>query len=625
MALRVLGDYNIIKQLGQGSLGTVYLAEHRFMKRHYVLKVLPEELAADRAFIQRFEEEVKMLAALDHPNIVKIHNVSFSHGTYFLVTDCIVDTIGETTNLAQYLKDRGRLNEDELEVLVRQVADALDYAHTRQRGEAPVVHRGLKLNNILVGKGKNGVELYLSDFGLSRIVGVGAVLSRTYKVLADALGVIPVVDAGGTKQERYSATPGDAKKMSMLHTSFLQSYAFLAPEQKRIDEKFPVGPKADVYAFGVLVYHLITGEYPEGVFEPPSNVVSEYRFNWDALVMGCLQNHPDKRPSLLIEFMNETLETKGEVSTIQEVIESVTLTFSDETEANELMPVNTVNYLEKAAKEKQEVKSVGERIQERIRSEYSVTQYRPEVKEFKTIEPILAEMVAIPTGRYTRGCMQGSRDEMPKHAINIPSFAIDIHPVTNEQFVRYLEYLGGEKDSQNHDVIRLKESRIRRVAGKLIIESGYAKHPVIGVTWYGAVAYSKWIGRRLPTEAEWEVAAKGGYEDAIYPTGDDIEKSQANFFSSDTTAVMSYAPNGYGIFDMAGNVYEWCQDWYDYNYYELSAQEPDEPKGPIQGVYRVLRGGCWKSLKEDLRSSHRHRNNPGTVNRTYGFRCAIDI
>ena len=142
---------------------------------------------------------------------------------------------------------------------------------------------------------------------------------------------------------------------------------------------------------------------------------------------------------------------------------------------------------------------------------------------------------------------------------------------------------------------------------------------------YGAVAYAKWIGKRLPYEAEWEVIAQGNLPGIAYPTGENIERSQANYFSADTTAAMSYPPNAYGIYDIAGNVYEWCQDWYDYNYYETSLQEPENPRGPIQGVYRVLRGGCWKSLKEDLRCSHRHRNNPGTMNRTYGFRCATDV
>jgi formylglycine-generating enzyme required for sulfatase activity len=234
-------------------------------------------------------------------------------------------------------------------------------------------------------------------------------------------------------------------------------------------------------------------------------------------------------------------------------------------------------------------------------------------------------MIVIEGGSFYRGSQDGSRDEMPRHQITLISFALDVHPVTNEQFVRFLEVMGGEKDSNHNDIIRLRDSRIKRSGGKLSIESGYAKHPVVGVTWYGAIAYAKWIGKRLPTEAEWEIASRGGQESALYPTGQEIEKTQANFFSSDTTTVMSYAPNSFGLYDMAGNVYEWCHDWYGYNYYELSLQEPDNPQGPLQGVYRVLRGGCWKSLKEDLRCSRRHRNNPGTVNGTYGFRCATDV
>lgn len=110
-----------------------------------------------------------------------------------------------------------------------------------------------------------------------------------------------------------------------------------------------------------------------------------------------------------------------------------------------------------------------------------------------------------------------------------------------------------------------------------------------------------------------------------YPSGDEMDKSKANFFSSDTTPVMSYPSNVLGLYDMAGNIYEWCQDWYGYDFYESSALEPDSPIGPPQGVYRVLRGGCWKSLKEDLRCAHRHRNNPGAINSTYGFRCAKDV
>lgn len=256
--------------------------------------------------------------------------------------------------------------------------------------------------------------------------------------------------------------------------------------------------------------------------------------------------------------------------------------------------------------------------------EMQVSHYTPSQVEEQEIEPLLTEMVVIPGGSYMRGSHEGARDEMPRHKVGLPSFALDIHPVTNEQFVRFLQVMGGEKDRNNNDIIRLRDARIKRSGGKLTIESGYAKHPVVGVTWYGAVAYAKWIGKRLPSEAEWEAGATAGRE-VMYPAGAEMERSQANFFSSDTTSVMSYPPNPFGLYDMAGNVYEWCRDWYAYNYYDTSALEPDHPQGPPQGVYRVLRGGCWKSLKEDLRCSHRHRNNPGAVNGTYGFRCAADV
>jgi formylglycine-generating enzyme required for sulfatase activity len=257
--------------------------------------------------------------------------------------------------------------------------------------------------------------------------------------------------------------------------------------------------------------------------------------------------------------------------------------------------------------------------------ELQVSHYTPQKVENNEIEPLLTEMVIIPGGSYLRGGVEGSRDETPRHSIHLPSFAMDVHSVTNEQFIRFLQAMGGEKDHNNNDIIRLRDARIKKCAGKLTIESGYSKHPVVGVTWYGAAAYAKWVGKRLPTEAEWEAAASGGKESYVFPTGADIERTQANYFSSDTTSVMSYPPNSFGLYDMSGNVYDWCQDWYAYNYYDSSILEPYNPLGPRQGVYRVLRGGCWKSLKEDMRCSYRHRNNPGAVNGTYGFRCATDV
>jgi formylglycine-generating enzyme required for sulfatase activity len=674
---KILGDYNIIKQIGQGPLGSVYLAEHRFMKKHFALKVLPQEISTDRAFIQRFEEEVSKLSTLEHPNIVKVHNISYANGLYFIVSDCVVDERGETTNLAQYvISKREKLSESELYTLLEQIADALDYAHEKKIGGCGISHCGLKLNNILVSKGSSGVTFLLSDFGLTRIVGPGAVLNRTFKTVADALELGADINPPLGSTGLYPNPESPEGKLVPLQASFLQTYAFLAPEQKQVSHPKATGIKVDVYAFGVLAYYLSTGKFPEGFLDMPSKCSSDFRWNWDSLVKNCLQCEPEKRVDLLLPTLRSVSETicapvpevKERVITqplptvtAQPVQASTRVNAAEHHHTAENLSIKIPEQEQKPVQrpvpQPEPVASVQAKPQPQIKSqqqsaealrpvlhdaklerpindpdpgaifsiERTVTHYVPEEKEVIDIQPILTEMVVIKEGAFSRGSNDGNRDETPHHQVVVEGFAIDIHAVSNEQFVRFLQVMGGEKDSFHHDVIRLKESRIKRAAGKLSIESGYAKHPVVGVTWYGAVSYADWVGKRLPTEAEWEVAGKGGNEGALYPTGGEIEKNQANFFSSDTTAVMSYAPNAFGLYDMAGNVYEWCQDWYGYNYYETSVQEPDNPRGPVQGVYRVLRGGCWKSLRDDLRCSRRHRNNPGTVNGTYGFRCAADV
>ncbi|MBS4168567.1 bifunctional serine/threonine-protein kinase/formylglycine-generating enzyme family protein [Parachlamydia sp. AcF125] len=641
---KILGDYKIIKSIGQGALGIVYLAEHRFMKRQVALKVLPEELSQERSFVQRFEEEVGLLAGLDHENIVKVHNISFAQGHHFLVTDCVVDENGETTNLAQYLRARHKqIKEEEIYHILAQIADALDYAHSRKGVGTCLAHRGLKLNNILISKGKAGINIHLSDFGLSKIIGPGAILARSYKVLAEALGI---ASSGGIAQEGYPVPPLDIKKLTPLHASFLQNYFFLAPEQKQLEECKIGDAKADIYAFGILAYFLLCGCYPEGFFEMPSALLPGYQYDWDTLISQCLQVNPEKRPANLLSLLEscknerkaqKKVEVDSFIEAVQAEKEEMSCAEPQLSVAEMIEPLPPVELPAEPVEDisKKSLRPILNVAQlERPKTDLdpgiifqldtTVKQYLPEKKEIENIQPLMTDMVSIPGGVFARGSASGNRDEMPRHQVTVDSFAMDIHPVTNEQFARFLEVMGGEKDTNHHDIIRLRDSRIKRSGGKVHIEFGYNRHPVVGVTWYGALAYAKWVGKRLPTEVEWEVAAYGGFSNYLFPTGDDIEKNQANFFSADTTAVMSYAPNGYGLYDMAGNVYEWCHDWYGYNYYEISVQEPENPKGPLQGVYRVLRGGCWKSLKEDLRCSRRHRNNPGTVNGTYGFRCAAD-
>jgi formylglycine-generating enzyme required for sulfatase activity len=167
--------------------------------------------------------------------------------------------------------------------------------------------------------------------------------------------------------------------------------------------------------------------------------------------------------------------------------------------------------------------------------------------------------------------------------------------------------------------------------------SGFAQgdnHPVVNVSWQDATAFCRWVGGRLPTEGEWEYAARGGREGLIYPWGDKLGRNDANWAVGsmwgrlakgrdrwmNTTPVGSYAPSGYGLMDLAGNVWEWLADWYDEGYFATSPAK--DPPGPASGTLRVVRGGSWADA--NLRISNRFQLSPLERFNTVGFRCAGD-
>jgi formylglycine-generating enzyme required for sulfatase activity len=218
-------------------------------------------------------------------------------------------------------------------------------------------------------------------------------------------------------------------------------------------------------------------------------------------------------------------------------------------------------------------------------------------------------MVLVPGGRYRIGSEQGDRDEQPVRELLLDPFYIDTHEVTNAEFARFVEETGYES-----------EGFWRQYAGR-----GRERHPVTAVTWNDASAYAKWAGKRLPTEVEWEAAARGGLAEKRYPNGDALEGSAVfgQIFAGDdtkTAPVGSLAPNGYGLYDTAGNVWEWCADYYAADAYER-ADELD-PAGPERGAARVARGGSWNDREAELRVSNRLEMTPTIIGHIFGFRCA---
>ena len=203
-------------------------------------------------------------------------------------------------------------------------------------------------------------------------------------------------------------------------------------------------------------------------------------------------------------------------------------------------------------------------------------------------------------------------DEFSVHTVELNAFYMDKYEVTVGQYKQFVSATGH-----------------RSLSDWISNYSPTDNHPVVGVSWDDATAYAKWSGKRLPTEAEWEYAARGGLEGKKYPWGDPISTSQANYgnYVGKTVPVGSYSANGYGLYDMAGNVYEWCSDWYDENYYSSSPSR--NPQGPSSGSYRVLRGGSWDDNTFDsswvfnLRVAYRNYSIPSvTFNlNIIGFRC----
>jgi formylglycine-generating enzyme required for sulfatase activity len=155
-------------------------------------------------------------------------------------------------------------------------------------------------------------------------------------------------------------------------------------------------------------------------------------------------------------------------------------------------------------------------------------------------------------------------------------------------------------------------------------------HPIVRVTWDEAKAYCEWAGGSLPTEAQWEYAARGGKDGLKYPWGDETAPENANYSGSQwkgTSPVRSYSANAWGLYDMAGNVLEWASDWYDKDYYaSLPSDKPmDDPRGPQSGTMRVLRGGSFSHDTRFLRAAYRNRNEPDYRYNNIGFRCVREV
>lgn len=216
--------------------------------------------------------------------------------------------------------------------------------------------------------------------------------------------------------------------------------------------------------------------------------------------------------------------------------------------------------------------------------------------------------VGVPAGDFLMGSETGQDDERPVHRVHVDAFEMSVYPVTRGEYARFLKATGHQAPRDWTDSALAGDDR-----------------PVVGVSWHDAVAYCGWCGgrgdERLPTEAEWERAARGGLEGAAFPWGHDIPSWVPNGGRGPLTGpwpVTLGEPNAFGLHGISANVHEWCADWHDRGYYAVSPER--NPKGPGSGLRRASRGGSWRHAVTISRCAARSKIDPSFRYTDYGFR-----
>ena len=253
------------------------------------------------------------------------------------------------------------------------------------------------------------------------------------------------------------------------------------------------------------------------------------------------------------------------------------------------------------------------------------------------------ELVPVPAGEFAMGAPDADEDARPSHPVTLDAFWIGAHEVTNEEYAVFVRATGHPHPALRELPTVVRESGREQVFRDSAVPyvwtadgppAGRLKHPVTLVTVADAEAYCRWLGRttgrpfRLPTEAEWEKAARGGLGAQRYPWGDTLLPTQANWLEDPklrpergTKPVASYRPNGLGLFDAAGNAWEWVADWYG----PYAPGAVRDPRGPEKGDKRIVRGGAWLDSDPALLSvTHRHEVPADTYSYSIGFRVACN-
>ena len=585
--------YRIEKLIGQGAFGEVYLVTNLTLRARRALKVLKRVTPGigkhDYSEFQKsFKLEAQLGAMLNtptHPNLLQVHDLVQDGDMFLLEMEYVPGGDLEKRIHPEVGKNQVLPIPDAIRI-GSEIADGLAVLHTHQ-----VVHRDLKPSNILFD---NLSHAKLADFGLAQAPND---LSQREKRLSDT-----------------PPHPG--------------TFGYKSPEQE--NSVALLTPASDIYALGVVIFEMLTG-----LSYKPGLQASHYRPEtppWlDDLLSRMLSKDPEQRPrngeeagklmragsfpeplpkSFLARYwLIEVLGALGLLGVVLllGVMVGGYFIFKRTAAAPALFGSSTATRPSLRAPTALPTFGVGSTLTRSVDGMQMVYVPAGSFTMGDSADQALSECQ-----KYSSGCQKSwFMDEEPAHTVTLSAFWIDQTEVTNGEYALCVQ----------NGACRTPFSNSSATRANYYTDSQYADFPVVNVDWNQAATYCSWTGGRLPSEAEWEKAARGP-DERTYPWGEGLDESQANFSGSDTTRVGSF-PSGvslYGAYDLAGNVLEWVNDWYDSSYYGYS--RTNDPQGPVSRTGHVVRGGSWNYSQNLVRSANRSWNAPDLRGNYLGFRCA---
>ena len=663
------GRYRIIRQIGGGGQALVYLAEDTNLGSLRAIKELTPDPNASpqerQVAYDQFQREAQILAGLNHPNLARVWDHFRVGGNAYLVMDYID---GQTL---QEIVDQtsGFLPEAAVLRWAGQLCDVLDYLH---RQHPPIIFRDLKPSNVMLDRSDT---VKLIDFGIVRHFKAGKTADT---VSMGTPGYAPLEQHGQGQTDarsdiyalgatlyhlltRHEPEPAPARVLpgqpDPLRPARVHNPKIRPTTEAGLAKAMAVDPNQRFQSALEMKQALL------GALTAPTPAVTIPRpaarrgieFRWPLLGLAAVfvvliwflmgRGEPGPRPTPTVVLATSTATPPPGLTASRTPTPMPTHTAAPTPTSQPPTPTATPTPT----------------LQPPTPTATPTLTPEPPIptKALPTVVPGREQvwekdgsvMVYVPAGEFLMGSPEGEGDydEHPQHTVYLSAFWIDQTEVTNEQFARFVDATGYSTDAEKggwgwgrtgSEWKQIEGTDWRHPDGPETNIADKMDHPVVQISWNDAHAYCQWAGKRLPTEAEWEKAARGT-EGRKYPWGETFDSSRLNFCDANcefdhkdsgaddgyqrTAPVASYPAGASpcGALDMAGNVWEWCLDWYDANYYARSPQR--HPQGPDSGWGRVLRGGSWDNTPGYLRSADRFGYWPAFRFNGIGFRCAQGV